>query len=166
MTVTDVLALIGAVTGIIGTVAGISALGWDYYKWRFAERVQLRVSAVPNFLSTDNPHEPMIWVHITNVGKISTKIHNISIQGFDKKPTKKKRHGDKIAIVRQILYNQLPVMLHPGEDWSGGIRQNTPDIQEFTTFKYFIVSIEDSVSDWPFRAEVDKTSLMKYTPSA
>jgi len=159
MNLTDVLALIGAITGTIGTMLALGALGWDFYKWRYSERVRLRVTAAPNFVSTDNPNQPMIFVSIANIGRITTTIKIISLQGFESKKALKKRHGQKISVVRSFLYNQLPVKLSSGEDWGGGIRQDTPDIDEFMKFKHFIVSIEDSVSDWPFRAEVDKALM-------
>lgn len=139
---------------------GLAALGWDFYKWRYSERVRLRVTASPNFVSTaDRFSRDMIFVSITNIGKVSTKILNISLQGWNKEPTRKVRHGDKISVVQDILYAVLPVMLHPGENWAGGIRQDTPDIAEFMKFPHFIVSIEDSVSEWPWRAEIDKSQL-------
>ena len=40
MTTTDVLAIIGAVTGITGTLLAMGALIWDFYKWRYSERVR------------------------------------------------------------------------------------------------------------------------------
>jgi hypothetical protein len=57
LTTIDVLAIIGAVTGVIGTIAGVAALAWDYYKWRYSERVQLKVTAIPNRNSMSS-HEP------------------------------------------------------------------------------------------------------------
>ncbi|CAN5849405.1 hypothetical protein BH24ACI1_BH24ACI1_08340 [soil metagenome] len=64
MTTTDILAIIGAITGIFGTIAGLAALGWDFYKWRYSERVRLKVTATPNFVSTTNPHKSLIWVTV------------------------------------------------------------------------------------------------------
>lgn len=75
MTTTDVLAIIGAVTGIIGTIAGLFALCWDYYKWKYAERVQLKVTAIPNFVNAEDRRKEMIWVSVTNIGKIPTTIN-------------------------------------------------------------------------------------------
>ena len=162
MTVTDVLAVIGAITGIIGMILASGALLWDWYKWKFSETVKLRVTASPNFVTNTNPNQDMIWVNITNVGRLTTKILNISLQGFDNKPGKKQRHGEKLAVVTNLLYGPpLPVLLPPGEVWGAGIRQDTPDIAEFSKYSYFVVSIEDSVSEWPWRAEVNKNALMK-----
>lgn len=74
LTATDVLAIIGAVTGITGTLLALGALIWDFYKWRYSERVRLRVWATPGFANTANPHELLISISVTNVGKIPTTL--------------------------------------------------------------------------------------------
>lgn len=162
MTTTDVLAVIGAVTGIIGTIAGLGALGWDYYKWRYSERVQLKVTAMPNFVNAQDRRKEMIWVTVTNIGKIPTTIKLLSLHGFNSKHDMKKRNGEKPGIVTQGLYGQLPAKLNPGDDWGGGIDQYGEGIEEYFKFKYFIVQVEDSMSiGMPFRAEVDKTQIKR-----
>jgi hypothetical protein len=164
MTTTDVLALIGAVTGIVGTIAGLLALGWDYYKWRYAERVQLRVTATPGFVSTDDPRkEEFIMVSVANIGKIPTTLKLIAIQGFESKRKLRKTYGQKVAIIRNILYNQLPVRLEPGNDWVGGIRQNN-QLKEFLEYEYFVVQVEDTMSKKPFRAIVNKSHIKQLYP--
>jgi hypothetical protein len=89
---TRLLAIIGAVTGTIGTIAGLAALGWDWYKWRYSENVRLKVTANPNFifvqnnpLLPDKSHENLIWVSVTNVGKIPTTVKLVSFNGFSSK---------------------------------------------------------------------------------
>lgn len=160
MTTTDILAIIGAITGIIGTIAGLTALGWDFYKWRYSERVRLKVTATPNFVSTTNPHEKLIWVTVTNIGKIPTTIKLLSFHGFDTKAEQKKRNGKDVSIMLNPLHGQLPIRLNPGDDWAGGFRQNGEGIEKYYQFNHFIIQIEDTMSEKPFRAEVDK-SLIK-----
>jgi hypothetical protein len=46
LTTTDILAIIGTITGTIGTIAGLTALGWDFYKWRRSTTPRLKVSFV------------------------------------------------------------------------------------------------------------------------
>jgi hypothetical protein len=165
LTTTDVLAIIGAVTGIIGTIAGLLALGWDYYKWRYAERVLLRVWATPGFVSTSDPRRtPFIMVSVTNIGKIPTTLKIISLHGFESKWGMRKRNGKKAAIVPTPLYSQLPVRLEPGNDWGDGVSQDSEVIKEFLSYKYFVIQIEDTMSKKPFRAIVDK-SLIKELPA-
>lgn len=157
LTTTDILALIGAVTGIVGTIAGVSALVWDYYKWRYSERVRLKVWATPGFVSTLDSHTLHINVSVTNVGKIPTTIKLLSFHGFDSKKHLKKRNGHDPSIVMTPGYGTLPVRLNPGDDWTGGIRQD--QFEAYGKYKYFFVQIEDSMSDFPYRAEIDKSRI-------
>ncbi len=159
MTITDILAVIGAITGIIGTIAGLAALGWDFYKWRYSERVSLKVTATPNFVSTSNPHEKLIWVTVTNIGKIPTTIKLLSFHGFDTKDELKKRNGKKLSIMMNPLHGQLPVRLNPGDDWACGFSQNSGLVEQYDEFKHLFVQIEDTMSEKPFRAEIDKSSI-------
>ena len=99
MSTTDILALVGAVTGIIGTVAGISALAWDVYKWRYSEKVRLEVTATPNFVSTVDPDTKHINVSVTNIGKIPTTIKLLSLTGFNSKKEMKKRYGEEVSVL-------------------------------------------------------------------
>lgn len=160
MTVTDVLALIGAVTGILGTMLALAALGWDFYKWRYAERVRLEVRASPGMVSTTKPDEKLIMVSVTNIGKIPTTIKLLSLHGFESKKSLNKRNGEKVAIAHQPMYcPPLPHKLNPGEDWSGFLRQHSNGMEEFIEYPYFIIQIEDTMSTKPFRAEVDRERM-------
>src|SRR5258706_5761170 len=123
MTQTDVLAIIGAITGIIGTIAGFGALGWDFYKWRYSERVRLKVFANLNFISTDNPRDEMLMISVTNIGKVATTIKMLSFHGFNSKRELKKRNGNEMSIMMNPLHGQLPARLNPGDDWTGTARQ-------------------------------------------
>ncbi|MBA3715916.1 MAG: hypothetical protein H0W76_26295 [Pyrinomonadaceae bacterium] len=161
MTTTDVLAIIGAVTGIIGTIAGLFALCWDYYKWKYAERVQLKVTAIPNFVNAEDRRKEMIWVSVTNIGKIPTTIKLLTLHGFNSKRGMKKRNGENLAIITQPFYGQLPAKLNPGDDWDGGFDQHSEGIEEYLKYKYFVVQVEDTMSNKPFRAEVDKSLVKK-----
>ncbi len=161
LTTTDILALVGAFTGVLGTVAGVSALVWDFYKWRYAERVRLKVSATPGFVELGKPGIEYINVTVTNVGKISTTIKLLSFHGFNSKKELKKRNGQSVQIVRATAYGELPVRLDPGDDWTGGCRQDMAALVVCRDFKFFFVQIEDTLSDFPFRAEIDKSRIWK-----
>ena len=73
----------------------------------------------------------------------------------------KKRYGEKLGIIPQPLFSKLPARLEPGNDWNGCIKQNTSDIYEYLKFKHFIVQVEDSISEKPFRAEIDKSTITR-----
>lgn len=160
MTITDILAIIGAVTGIIGAITGTTAIVWDVYKFWYSEQVRLKVTAIPGFLSTANPNERLISVSVTNIGKIPTTIKLLSFQGFNTKPSSKIRYGEKTSVMMTPLHGQLPVRLNPGDDWFCAFSENAEGMDEFYSFKHFFIQVEDTMSTKPFRAEVDK-SLVK-----
>jgi hypothetical protein len=159
MTLTDVLAIIGAITGTTGMIAGLTALGWDYYKWRYAERVQLKVTAIPGYVTDRDPLKKLIMVSVTNVGKIPTTIKLLSLHGFNTKAEQKKPRGKKVSIVLNPLYAQLPIKLNSGDDWVGYLLQNEENLGRYDEFEHFIIQIEDTMSKKPFRAEVDRTLI-------
>ncbi len=163
MTPTDVLAIIGAVTGITGTMLAIAALVWDFYKWRYSERVRLRVWATPGFANTANPNETLISISVTNIGKVPTTLKLLSFHGFDSKKEMKKRNGQDVSINLNPLYatGPFPYRLEAGNEWSGAIDQTQPFLQKYLRHKYFIVQVEDSMSDEPHRAEIDKDRFVK-----
>ncbi len=106
----------------------------------------------------------MIWVSVTNVGKVPTTIKLLSLHGFETKRQMRKRNGKKVSIVTQPLYTQLPIRLNPGDDRGGGLSQNTEGIDVYIKFEHFIIQVEDTMSHKPFRPEVDK-ALIKQLPS-
>lgn len=161
MTVTDILAIIGAVTGIVGTMLALAALGWDFYKWRYSERVRLRVWATPGFASTNNPSEKLIMISVTNIGKIATTLKVLSFHGFDSKKELKNRNGKDVSINLHPLYatGPFPYRLEPGNEWSGAIDETQPSLQKYLNHKYFIVQVEDTMSAKPFRGEVDQKRM-------
>ncbi|HMH43422.1 MAG TPA: hypothetical protein VK557_08065 [Pyrinomonadaceae bacterium] len=158
LTATDVLAIIGAVTGITGTLLAVGALIWDFYKWRYAERVRLRVWATPGFANTVNPQDKLISISVTNIGKIPTTLKLLSFHGFDSKKELKKRNGKDVSINVSPLYptGPLPYRLEPGNEWNEAIDQRQPLLLKYLKHKYFIVQVEDTISEKPFRAEIDK----------
>lgn len=155
LTTTDVLAIIGAITGTVGTLLALAALLWDYYKWHLSEQVQLKVTAFPGFLmTTGDPNQEYISLTATNIGKIPTTIKLITLQGFEKKKDLKKRNGQRVSIVTPA-YGQLPVQLKPGDDWTGGIYQDLSGIEEYYKYNLVFIQFEDTMSKTPIRAQLD-----------
>jgi len=163
MTVTDVLAIIGAVTGITGTLLGLGALIWDFYKWKFSEKVRLQVSAISGFTTTVNPNDNLLSITVTNIGKVPTTIKILSFHGFDSKKELKNRNGKDISVNLNPMYatGPLPYRLEPGNDWTGSINQDQPVLKKYLNHKYFVVQVEDTMSDKPFRAIVDQERFRK-----
>jgi hypothetical protein len=140
-------------------VSGLIALGWDIYKWKVAERVQLKVSAMPGFvMTTGDPRQRYISITATNTGKISTTIKLLTLHGFKNKKDLKKRNGEMASIVTPV-YGQLPVRLNPGDDWTAGLLQDLNGIEEYFQYPFVFVGFEDTVSDKPVRAQLDMEKI-------
>lgn len=163
MTTTDVLAIIGTITGITGMLLALLALIWDLYKWRYSERIRLRVWATPGFTSTHNPTETLISISVTNIGKVPTTLKLLSFHGFDSKEELKKRNGKDVSVNLYPLYatGPFPYRLEPGNEWSGSIDQTQPLLQKYLQHEYFIVQVEDTMSKTGFRAEIDKDRFVQ-----
>ena len=77
MDATNTIAWIGAITGSVGTITGVSALLWDYYKWKHSgPKLEITVTAgmaMANVPRAD-PNERFIWVKVINVGQSATSI--------------------------------------------------------------------------------------------
>jgi hypothetical protein len=142
-------------------VISTTVLIWDLYKWRYAERVRLEVSATPGFVMTNDPYKrKFIHVSVTNIGKIKTTIKLISLHGFNsKRELKKKRNGENVSIMLNPEYGKLPVTLEPGDDWACGFVENFDGIEKYLEYPIFVVQINDTMSRFPFHAEVDKQLL-------
>ncbi len=70
----------------------------------------------------------------------------------------KERNGHEPSAVMTPGYGTLPARLNPGDDWTGGVRQED-QFDTYRKYNHFVVQIEDTMSDFPFRAEVDKASM-------
>lgn len=111
LTTTDVLAIIGAVTGIIGTMAGLAALSWDFYKWQHSERPRLGVTVLPNMMMTGYPkHKPVIMVKVTNVGKLTTTLTHLALESKNKS---ERKHN--ALMIMDTGLQQLPFVLQPSD---------------------------------------------------
>ena len=75
----------------------------------------------------------------------------------------KSRNGKEPSVILNFAYSTapLPYRLEPGNEWSGGIDQTQKGIQDYLKFKYFVAQVEDTLSEKPFRAEIDKARLLE-----
>lgn len=95
---------------------------------------------------------------MTNIGKIPTTLKLLSFHGFDSKKELKKRNGKEVSINISPLYptGPFPYRVEPGNEWHGAIDQTQPLLLKYLNHKYFIVQVEDTMSEKAFRAEIDK----------
>jgi hypothetical protein len=136
MDATETVAWIGAITGSIGTVTGVSALIWDLYKWKRQARPQLDIVALPGMMfappmgqflpGMPGPNDRLVRVRVVNLGHRKTTLNILGLAYFASKPNRKmlKPIPQRFFVNNQLFGENLPRVLEPGEEWNGFINQN------------------------------------------
>jgi hypothetical protein len=136
MDATNTIAWIGVITGSIGTVTGVSALAWDFYKWKHSGP-KLEIAVMPGMTPLNVPgvdaNDRLVWVRITNTGQSKTTIQTLSFSFFETEPNKdftKPTPAFQGVVANPVLYMGATAnpVVEPGGEWSGFASQ-TPDIE-------------------------------------
>jgi hypothetical protein len=153
MKLTDYLAIIGAITGIIGMFSGITALCWDYYKWRNSKRPHFKVRANGNMISDDpSDKQKYISVTVTNAGDKPVKLKMLTYHFFKEKPKKnnKTKLPDEAGFWNLINSNlvsaPLPHKIEVGDEWTVLLIQ-TEEIEKKVNEGFYYIVAEDSITD-------------------
>lgn len=154
---TRFLAVLGAITGSIGSILAITALCWDIFKWRKTERCRLRVELMPNMkqhilMGVD---QDVIVIRVTNVGKLTTFITLLAIndcRGSRLTRILRRLHlidqEAKAFWIRESEAGKLPKELKPGHEWVSTINKRSPEINAFLRENNKIwVSVSHSMSE-------------------
>ena len=153
MTLTDVLALVGAFTGS-------GALLWDVFKW-FNSGAKLRLSASPNTILVgggihDNDRTKRISIEVTNVGHRKTTLVTLGFRCDTSLWSYLTGKGRLHFVVPRPEYaQQLPVLLDVGERWVGLVDQ-TEEIEAMIKNHRFFVTMTHSASAKPFSKRVSR----------
>jgi hypothetical protein len=119
MTLTDVAAWVGAVTGSLG-------FGWDVYKWR-QRGADVHLDLRPNMVVAGPGPESrpsFVVVEVTNRGAMPTTLTLLIGEQYKtlwQRVRAKPEYG--LYISQGGNLNQLPHVLGPGERWLGQIAQ-------------------------------------------
>jgi hypothetical protein len=177
MSTTDVLAIIGAVTGTIGTISGVSAIGWDYYKWKKAEKVNLRVKILtqdeqrklgvqnpvklPDLVRTPEELEQRLKrgnfiVQVVNVGKNATTLTAFGVQNykpsfFDFIPRRQERN---YHFIEEGHSSPLPFVLEPGRIWLGVVNETEDYFQRMVVKAETYAVLIHSLSERPILVHI------------
>lgn len=142
MTLTDTLALIGALTGTI-------ALLWDFFKWsQTGVKVLLRIS--PNmtpfgFAEEEFKSKLNLFVEVTNTGDKKVTITHLVLTYYDSFWKRVLKRSSKNFIVLNPLPGQLPQLIDIGDRWVGLIEQSQ-DLEKMAKNGYLYVGINHSSS--------------------
>lgn len=154
MTLTDVLALVGAFTGS-------GALLWDVFKW-FNSGARLRMNVSPNTILVGNgtplqDETKRISIEITNVGHRKTTLVTLGFRCDTNLWGSLTGRGSLYFVVPQPEYaQQLPVLLDVGERWVGLVTK-TEEIEAMIKNHRFFVTMTHSASAKPFTKRVSRS---------
>ena len=155
MTLTDTLALIGALTGTI-------ALLWDFFKWsQTGVKVLLRVS--PNmtpfgFAEDEFKNKLNLFVEVTNTGDKKVTITHLVLTYYDSFWERVLKRSSKNFVVLNPLPGQIPQLIDIGDRWVGLIEQSK-DLEKMAKNGYLYVGINHSSSAKTLLKRVKITSL-------
>lgn len=153
MTLTDVLALVGAFTGS-------GALLWDVFKW-FNSGAKLRLNISPNTILVGGglykqDKIKRISIEVTNVGHRKTTLVALGFRCDKTFWGLLTGKGSLYFVVPQPEYaQQLPVLLDVGERWIGLVAQ-TEEIEEMIKNHRFFVTVTHSASAKPFLKRISR----------
>jgi hypothetical protein len=161
MTVTDVLAMIGAFTGS-------AALLWDVFKW-LKTGPRVRVSAIPNMVSTGegNAYQGKnVIIEVVNTGDSKTTITHLAGYHYDSwfKPIFRFKPTTQFVVPNPIP-GRLPCELSPGERWVGLIEQ-TPDLIDMSVNGKLYVGILHSMKRSPVMTRLMIENSTQYEPNS
>jgi hypothetical protein len=148
MDATTIIAWIGAITGSIGMITGVSALLWDFYKWKHSgPKLQISVTtgmAAMN-LPRATPNDRFIWVKVINIGQAKTMIQTLAFAHFENEPNKKFNNYPPTyqSVVMSPSFgtdSTLPANLEPGGEWSGFAKQ-TEEIETMARTGYLYARV-------------------------
>jgi hypothetical protein len=147
MTVTDVLAVVGAATGTL-------ALVWDFLKWWHSERVNLTISASPNMLMTTDPtRQAHVMIVVRNKGRLTTTLSLLSFEVYESWWKSKRRKPTLQSVVPNPSPGVLPYVLEPGKEWMGLTLQDNEELTKYKEYEYVYCSIHHSMHK-PVRTRV------------
>lgn len=164
-TTTDILALVGAITGTIGTVAGVAALAWDVYKWKHSGpalrvTVQKDMYARSHDKEVKEPDGPHLLIKVVNTGQLKTVIEDVSLAYFETRWSMWTR-WDRFTFSSLQATGVTPHTLEPGERWFTAIPQHSK-FEEMMQKGYLCVVVFDSLHPRPMFVRVKRYLYEKY----
>jgi len=116
-----------AVLAVWGASTGTLVLFWDIYKW-IRSQPQIALKARPNIQILGSPQissaKTFIDVEAVNRGDRATTITNLGIEYYGGWFARLRNRPKLRAIIAQTGFRPLPLVLKPGERWSGIIDQS------------------------------------------
>lgn len=122
-TTTDILAIIGAVTGAIGTVAGVAAFSLGRLQveafWTGSQGYSTKRYAASHEREVEKPDGPYLLIKVVNIGQSKTVIEDVSLAYFETRWNMWTR-WDRFTFNSPRATGVTPHTLEPGERWFNG----------------------------------------------
>ena len=148
---TEILAIIGAGTGVI-------ALGWDIWKW-YWDRSHFKMDVRMNMRVTGSPPDPNTYVMVTvsNRSGVTTTLRALWLVDYEHRWRRIIRRAVRSYFVRDIYYSTsmppLPYVLQPGHEWTGSVIQTT-DVETMADRGFLSCQLQHSARKRPMTARV------------
>jgi hypothetical protein len=156
---TRTIATIGAITGSIGAVTGMTALAWDLYKWKHAGP-KLKATLAPGMTILNPPpivsaNDRFICVTVRNTGHSKTTITHLAFSYFPSKPNRKldKPTAKHFFQVPPPFAQQVPFGLEAGGEWSTYVKQNG-EVETLARSGYLYARVYHTMKDEPLSVRV------------
>lgn len=153
------------ITAIWGAITGTLALSFEIYKW-YKNGPKLEITVSPNMQVFDPAlrklfSEQLVMVRVVNRGTLPAKITDLLGWVFDtrlKRLFGKPRDGFFVVDSKSSI--PLPVVLEPGQDWSGYINQKKT--LEMTSNGLLYLGVQHTLSKKPVLTYVDTNQFRPF----
>ena len=126
----------------VGASTGVAALAWEIVRWS-REGPRLLVRASPNMtVVPDTDGRYVLMVYVTNRGTMPTTLTGWGLFEFRSWNARRRMRPARnwVAMHDSEFGLPLPRELQPGQQWSGGVRQNA-DIGEIIAAERLYVGV-------------------------
>jgi hypothetical protein len=149
-TVTLIIAVIGAVTGIWGAITGSIALAWDAVKWRLSG-VRLNVRVQPGMIffpgdhplmqaiAPSNPEQRQVMIVVQNRGGKPTTLTGFGMTVYRSWLSELFRVQPQCFVFSPFRTTQpIPYLLDVGKEWIGCFDQ-TAEIERYIDQRCYVL---------------------------
>jgi len=155
MKLTDMLAIIGAITGV-------SSLAWNIYI-KLSAGPKLSVKAWPGMKMMPTPPDDPTYIRVTvrNTGTATTTLTTLSFHVYESKRQVKKFKPDQSVVVVQSIGDKTPFKLEVGGEWNGYVNQDGPFTQLIADGKLWCGVYHSFAGEKPEQAKVMDVASVK-----
>lgn len=109
----------------VGAVTGLSALLWDFYKWKTAgPKLTISISTGMKMTQDRDKDATYVIAHVRNNGTTATTLTTMALATYRSWLARVRMKHTKAFVVPKPLHAEpLPFKLNVGEQWTGIVKQ-------------------------------------------